>query len=154
MLTSEGVLLRKEKRYAEAKQDNLAALDLQKDLDKDEGKKFSQSMVFIYNNLATVCFFAKQIDSAVFFYKLERKQIEGLLMDNPKNWSYSLAECTYYIAYCYYHLHDARHGIPEYRKARKFFSQYNKEQAGKYDAILADIDKEMHELKTHRKQAQ
>ena len=153
LLTSEGVLLRKEKRYAEAKQNNLAALDLQKDLAKDEGEKFTQSMVFIYNNLATVSFFAKQIDSAVTFYKLEREQIEGLCREDPKNWNYSLAECTYYIAYCYYHLHDARHGIPEYKKARKFFIQYNKEQAGKYDAILADIDKEMHELKTHRKQA-
>lgn len=154
LLTSEGVLLRKEKRYAEAKQNNLVALDLQKDLAKEEGKKFTQSMVFIYNNLASVSFFAKQIDSAVIFYKLEREQIEGLLGDNPKNWSYSLAECTYYIAYCYYHLHDARHGIPEYKKARKLFTQFNKEQAGKYDAVLADIDKEMHELKFHHKQSE
>lgn len=154
MLTSEGVLLRKEKRYAEAKQNNLVALDLQKDLAKEEGKKFTQSMVFIYNNLASVSFFAKQIDSAVIFYKLEREQIEGLRRENPKNWDYSLAECTYYIAYCYYHLHDAKHGIPEYKKARKLFTQFNKEQAGKYDAILADIDKEMHELKFRHKQSE
>lgn len=154
LFTSEGVLLRKEKRYEEAKQNYLAALDLQKDLDKDECRKFSQSMVFIYNNLASSSFFAKQIDSAVTFYKLEKDQIEGLRREDPKNWDYSFAECIYYIAYCYYNLQDAKHGIPEYRKARKLFVQYNKEQPGRYDAILADIDKEMHELKTHRKQAQ
>lgn len=151
MLTSEGVLLRKEKRYEEAKQNNLAALQLQNELSQEEGKRYAQQKEFIYNNLATVSFFAKQLDSALYYYKLQREEIKGLMQEEPNYGNYSLSECTYYIAYCYYHLQDAKHGIPEYRKARRFFVQFNKEKPGRYDKLLADIDKEMRELRSRHK---
>ena len=73
------------------------------------------------------------------------------MQEEPSYGNYNLSECTYYIAYCYYHLQHAKHGIPEYRKARRFFVQFNKEKPGRYDKLLADIDKEMRELRSRHK---
>lgn len=151
MLTSEGVLLRKEKRYEDAKLKYLAALKLQEELMQEDNQHYSQAKEYIYNNLAVVCFFAKQLDSAVQYYTLQREELEGIIREHPGYDDYGLAECTYYIAYCYYNLKDAKHGIPAYKKARRLFVQYGKKAPGRYDKVLADIDQEMRELRSARK---
>lgn len=151
ILTSKGVLLRREKKYKEAIDIYLHALALQKELSEDRNEKFSLAQSKLYENLAVVSFFSKDFQKAASYFQLSRDHVQGLQKEKHKSFAADVARCTYYIAYCYYFLHDAKHGIPEYKKARKMYLQFNKATPGKYNKVLTDINKEMKELKQFKK---
>ncbi|MCQ2271722.1 MAG: tetratricopeptide repeat protein [Bacteroidales bacterium] len=150
-LTSKGVLLRREKKYKEAINIYLHALALQMEISKDKKEKYSQKQSYLYENLATASFFSKDYQTAISYFQASRNHVQGLQKEKHKSFETEVAKYTYYIAYCYYNLNDAKHGIPEYKKARKMYLKFNKTTPGKYAPALADIDKEMKELKNHKK---
>lgn len=151
ILTSKGVLLRKEGKFEEAKHLYLHALKMQKEISEEKREKYSLAQALLYENLAAVDFFSKNYSEAISYYQLSRNHVRGLQNEKHDSFETLVAQYTYYIAYCCYFLHDAKQGIPEYKKARKYYQQFNKKIPGRYDRLLADIDKEMKELKQFNK---
>lgn len=147
VLTSKGVLLRKEGKYEDAKRIYLHALAIQKEISEEKKEKYSLAQAYLYENLAVSTFFSKNYQESMSYFQMSRNHAIGLQNEKHSGFEAQIAKYTYYTAYCCYFLHDAKHGLPEYKKARKYYQQFNKKTPGKYGQILTDIDKEMKELK-------
>lgn len=111
----------------------------------------SHSLFGIYNNLGVLHFSIQQYDTAIFYMKNAREQLECLVNKSPDTYQFNYAVNTYNIAYYYFIAKDKKNGNIEYKKARKLFHKLEKQYPDKCKTYLKDIEEESSQLKKMKK---